>query len=248
MEKQVSFLSFFLAAAGSLIGIIGIILGVFGEFFVFTLGMSNFTRIRVAVSLIGIALPLLISGLSIIFESKIKWIRYIVFSGCILSGIGVILFIYYYPADWYYPQVGTIYAVYAAGIIIEISSLFSILVLEKIRELTEIRREIKEKREEEVLDDRLIELDIDGILKNSRYKWSGVGSTAELSKLVVEPSSVVVRGAVKDIVRKMDEIDKDVGRLRAQSNVERKKDVDIDKTIITILNKNRQKKKGLFHR
>ncbi len=75
-----------------------------------------------------------------------------------------------------------------------------------------------------------------------------MSSAAELSKLVVGPSSVVVRGSVKDIVRKMDEIDKDVGRLRAESNVERKKDVDIDKTITTILNKNRQKKKGLFHR
>ena len=238
-EKNVSFPSFFLIFAGVSIGIIGIMFAIFAQFF-YDMGMAENLIWKFSVALIGVGLPIMIFGFSLMFEVKYKFLSIL---GVVISYIGVALFLYYFrrPSVWMYPLTGYVYFVYASGIIIELATLFSTLITQKIKELAEFKLG---KGEESIaqIKDTAIEMDLDHILKNSKYAWASKPKK-ELFKYTVKSTPESVHGEIDRVVKKADRIDQEIKRMRSKVKTEEKKDTEVDKIVKTLSEKSKKKKK-----
>jgi hypothetical protein len=237
-EKNISFPSFFLIFAGASIGIIGIIFAVFAQFF-YNLGMAEDLIWKFSVALIGAGLPVMIFGFSLMFEAKYKFLSIL---GVAVSYTGVALFSYYFrrPSVWMYPLTGYIYLIYASGIIIELATLFSTLITQKIKELAGFKFG---KREEAIaqIEDTAIEMDLDHILKNSKYAWASKPKK-EPFKYTVKSTPESVHGEIDRVVKKADRIDQEIKRMRSKVKTEEKKDAEVDKIVRTLSEKSKEKK------
>ncbi len=106
------------------VGIGLLILGLFMiPFFQLHYGSEPF-KVKVTFTIIGIAVPIVVYGLSQMLSSK-RGSKIIATFGFAFSIFAVLLFDYYYPKDWFYPNVTYVAVIYAMGLITLFGSSFA---------------------------------------------------------------------------------------------------------------------------
>lgn len=106
------------------VGIGLLILGLFMiPFFQLHYGSEPF-KVKVTFTIIGIAVPIIVYGLSQMLSSR-RGSKVIATFGFALSILAVILFDFYYPKDWYYPNITYVAIIYALGLITLFGSSFA---------------------------------------------------------------------------------------------------------------------------
>ncbi len=110
----------FIFAVGIGLLILGLIMIMF---FQLHYGSEPF-KVKVTFTIIGIAVPIIVYGLSQMLSSR-RGSKIIATFGFALSILAVILFDFYYPKDWYYPNITYVAIIYALGLITLFGSSFA---------------------------------------------------------------------------------------------------------------------------
>ncbi len=106
------------------VGVGLLILGLFMIlFFQLHYGSEPF-KVKVTFTIIGVAVPIIVYGLSQMLSSR-RGSKVIATFGFALSILAVILFDFYYPEEWYYPNVTYVAIIYALGLITLFGSSFA---------------------------------------------------------------------------------------------------------------------------
>ena len=115
-------------------------------------------KVKITFTIIGMAISIIVYGISQMLSSK-RGSKIIATFGFGLSILAVLMFDYYYPKDWYYPNVTYVEIAYALGLITLFSSSFAEAVERVIESSSktimkiihhERPVEVKKKREEEL--------------------------------------------------------------------------------------------------
>jgi len=106
------------------VGVGLLILGLFMiPFFQLHYGSEPF-KVKITFTIIGIAVPIIVYGLSQMLSSR-RGSKIIATFGFALSILAVVLFDFYYPKDWFYPNVTYVAIIYALGLITLFGSSFA---------------------------------------------------------------------------------------------------------------------------
>lgn len=99
-------------ASGTILAVVGAIFAIFAGPLVFSLGIENALRIKMAVTLLGVALPLcMISITHRLFATRLS-VLYLNVTGFVVAVATMVLFDMYYPENFMHPFAGTLYFLY----------------------------------------------------------------------------------------------------------------------------------------
>ncbi|GEM_PF-1245391 len=203
-------------------------------------------KVKVTFTIIGIAVPIMVYGLSQMLSKK-KGSMIIATCGFALSVFAVLLFDYYYPRDWFYPNVTYVAIIYASGLITLFGSSFADAV-ERIIESSSrtimkiIHHEAKEEQKKKV--EELPPLDA-----KFAFPTKAEGPSIEVKDIQMppdlKPGKVFERPRVGKIVRVKDEVGKDAESLvRVRKGELKVKKSDSDILDVTKALKSMEEKMG----
>jgi len=110
---------------------------------------SSPALVKVTFCLIGVSIPVIIHGINAMLGLK-RYSLTATAAGFSMSILAVILFLYLYPNEWYYPNVTYVAILYAAGLITLLSGSFAEAVVNVIERSTKpIKKVIVHRKVEE---------------------------------------------------------------------------------------------------
>jgi len=137
-ERMAAQLSRATLILGVILGIAGAVFAIFAEPLVFSAGIANALRVKMAVTMIGLALPLgLISVTYRLFATR-QSVLYLNVTGLVVAASTLVLFDLYYPEGFVHPFAGTLYFLYALAIVMHFTAV--LLALPKVRSGIEASR------------------------------------------------------------------------------------------------------------
>ncbi len=99
-------------ASGMILAVVGAIFAIFAGPLVLSLGIENALRIKIAVTLLGVALPLCMISITYrLFATRLS-VLYLNVTGFVVAVATMVLFDLYYPENFMHPFAGTLYFLY----------------------------------------------------------------------------------------------------------------------------------------
>lgn len=130
-ERTATQLSRATLVLGAILGIVGAVFAIFAEPLVFSAGIANALRVKMAVTLLGLALPLgMISVTYRLFATR-QSVLYLNVTGLVVAVSTLVLFDLYYPEGFLHPFAGTLYFLYALAVVMHFTAI--LLALPKVR-------------------------------------------------------------------------------------------------------------------
>jgi predicted nucleic acid-binding Zn-ribbon protein len=156
-------------AAGIILAAVGAIFAIFAGPLVFSLGIENALRIKIAVTLLGIALPLCMISITYrLFATRLS-VLYLNATGFVVAVATMMLFDMYYPENFLHPFAGTLYFLYTLSAFMLFTAV--ILSLPRIHEGSEEpegpeKQETAKTKEKEETEEEMSEEDLFKLIDN----------------------------------------------------------------------------------